>query len=162
MHLKSRSLTKSAKFVFILSFLFYTCSKNTEEIYNYPNVDERLYEYFKKFEEEGKKRGIIVNLVKSNIYGSITKINVKGVVGLCNNSNNKVTIDEDFWARSSHSSKELIVFHELGHCCLQLLHNNAASNSGICKSIMRAGNGDCLDFYNAKTRTELIDELFSN
>lgn len=132
-----------------------------EKIYYYPNVDVRLHEYFKKFEEEGKKRGLKVDLAKSNIYGKIEKINTKGIVGLCGNgNNNKVIIDEGFWARSSYYSKELVVFHELGHCYLQLHHNMNPSNNGICKSIMRSGDGGCLDYYNSETRAELIDELF--
>jgi len=165
MHLTSISLSKllALTLMLILHFFLSSCNKNSEEIYNYPNVDERLHEYFKRFEEEGEKRGLKIDLRKSNITGSIAKINVSGIVGLCNsNGNNKVIIDEDFWARSSYSSKELIIFHELGHCYLQLPHNTNISKGGICKSIMRPGNGSCLDFYNAKTRVKLIDELFFN
>lgn len=161
MSLKIVSLIKFL--VISLIFFLSSCDKNTAELSNYPNVDERLHEYFKRFEEEGEKRGIIVNLEKSNISGNITKINVTGIVGLCNSrNNNEVMIDEAFWTRSSYISKELIVFHELGHCYLQLPHRAQTSINGICKSIMRPGNGGCLDYYNAKTRTELIDELFFN
>lgn len=160
---RSISLTKSVMLIFTLcfGFSFFSCDKNIEEIYDYPNVDERLHEHFRKFQEEGKKRGIKVDLERLNVAGSIEKINVRGVVGLCNiNNDNKVIIDEDFWQRSSYSSKELIVFHELGHCYLQLSHSTKASDSGVCKSIMRPGDGSCLDFYNAQTRTKLIDDLF--
>jgi len=50
----------------------------------------------------------------------------------------------------------------LGHCYLLLSHNTDVSNDGICESIMRPGNGGCLDFYNATTRVKLIDDLFLN
>jgi len=157
-------LTKSIPFFFLASLIFFlaSCAKNTEAIYHYSDVDKRLHEYFKKFEEEGKKRGLTVDLEKSNISGSIATINVNGIVGLCNYSANKVIIDEDFWTRSSNASKELIVFHELGHCYLHLSHNTIPSNDGVCKSIMRPGDGGCLDFYNATTRVKLIDGLFFN
>ncbi len=160
---KSVSFTPPTKLFFILSlsFLFYNCDKQMEEIYNYSNVDERLHPYFKKFEQEGKKRGLIIDLEKANIYGSIEVIQNSGIVGLCGN-NEKVIIDKDFWARSSHYSKELVVFHELGHCYLQLSHSTHIANNGTCKSIMRPGDGGCLDYYNSGTRTKLLDELFSD
>ena len=163
MLLKNVSFSSLTKLFFILSlnFLLYNCEKQIEEIDYYPNADERLHPYFKKFEQEGKKRGLIIDLEKSNIYGSIEVIHNNGIVGLCGN-NNKVVIDEDFWERSSHYSKELIIFHELGHCYLQLSHSTHISNNGTCKSIMRPGDGSCLDYYNSGTRTRLLDELFSD
>ncbi|MFK7982644.1 MAG: hypothetical protein AB8G86_21880 [Saprospiraceae bacterium] len=163
MPIKNVSLYAPTKVFFILSlsFLLYNCEKQIEEINYYSNVDERLHPYFKKFEQEGKKRGLIIDLEKSNIYGSIERIQNNGIVGLCGN-NEKVVIDDNFWARSSHYSKELVVFHELGHCYLQLPHSTHISNNGTCKSIMRPGNGGCLDYYNSGTRTRLLDELFSD
>lgn len=164
MHFKKIFFAKFLVLFFILNLSFFlsSCDKNTAEMYNYSNVDKRLQVHFKKFEEEGNKRGLKVDLEKANISGSITKINIDGIVGLCNSSGNKVIIDEDFWARSSYASKELIIFHELGHCYLQLPHSVNTSNNGICESIMRPGDGGCIDYYNAKTRIKLIDELFFN
>jgi len=164
MPLNNRLLTKSVVFIFLASLFIFlsSCDKQAVEIYNYSAVDVRLQAYFKKFEEEGNKRGLTIDLAKANIAGSIAKINVKGVVGLCNSNNRGVIIDEDFWARSSHASKELIVFHELGHCYLLLPHRTDVANEGICKSIMRPGDGGCLDFYNATTRVKLLDDLFFN
>ncbi len=159
---KNIFLSQSAELAFIigLSILFYTCKKSPEEIYPYPNVDEQLHEYFKKFEEEGKKRGVNVDLIKSEVHGSLTKINANSIVGICNKNTTRVIIDKDFWARSSNSSKELIIFHELGHCYLKLPHSSNATHDGVCLSIMRPGNGGCLDYYNSKTRDKMIDELF--
>lgn len=161
---KNLSFIQSLELFFIISIslLFYTCKKNTEEICIYPNVDEPLHKYFKKFEEEGKKRGVKVDLIKSKVYGSLTKIHANSIVGICDNNKTRVFIDKDFWDRSSDLSKELIIFHELGHCYLKLPHKTNTSNDGVCQSIMRPGNGNCLDFYTSKTREKMIDELFTN
>jgi len=56
--------------------------------------------------------------------------------------------------------KELIVFHELGHCFLQRGHREDALPNGACVSIMRSGIEDCLDNYTSETRSFYIDELF--
>lgn len=164
MRLKNVHLIPSVKLAFIigLSFFFHACDKSVEEIYTYPNVDEQLQEYFKNFEEEGRKRGVKVDLIGSNVHGSLAKIEYNQILGLCNNNTTMVIIDQDFWASSSHLSKELIIFHELGHCYLKLAHNTIVNNNGICNSIMRPGNGDCLDYYNSRTREKMIDELFSH
>lgn len=153
-------------FLSIFCVCFYTCTP--EVTYpSFPNVDPELQPYFFRFEEEGKKRGILVELEKAKIYGSVEKIYVQSntILGFCQantTSSKKIIIDIDFWNRSSNLKKELIVFHELGHCYLNRDHNSEKLSNGTCKSIMRSGYDGCVDYYNDKTRERLIDELFSN
>jgi hypothetical protein len=55
----------------------------------------------------------------------------------------------------------MVVFHELGHCYLGRGHSEETHPNGVCKSIMRSGNGGCFDNYNSTTREAYLDELFS-
>jgi len=129
----------------------------------YPDVDERLWPFFGRFEEEGKKRGISISLIAEGISGEISDIDKERVVGQCNfnrQNPNHVTIDLDFWRNADKDFREFVVFHELGHCHLFRAHRETQNTNGTCKSIMRSGNGDCFDNYNRFTRNLYLDELF--
>lgn len=129
----------------------------------YPNVETELHEYFRRFEEEAALKGLEVNLVNLGIIGVIDEIDEQHVIGRCsyNRFNPRlVTIDASFWNRSSDSSREFVVFHELGHCVLNRGHLEDAFSNGVCKSIMRSGTGSCFDAYNTRNRDYYIEELF--
>ena len=134
------------------------------EIRTFPNVDERLWTYFERFEEEAKQRGIAVDLVASRISGVIENVEEEHIAGLCTTFGNfrpgEITIDAVFWSRASDLFKEFIVFHELGHCYLDRDHREDAFSNGRCVSIMRSGTLDCRDNYNVATRPTYISELF--
>ena len=150
---------KYALFI-LFFFLFIACEKAPIEPIIYPDVTVELCPYFQHFEEEAAKRNIAINLKLAGIKGKLVNIS-RGYVGLCStHAEKEIRIDKDFWERSSDLSRELIVFHELGHCFLDRRHNNQRRADGTCDSIMRNGLGGCVDFYTAKTRTQLLDELF--
>jgi len=144
----------------LLLFFMPACQKEELQAITYLNVAEELCPYFQRFEEEAAARGVIVDLAAAHIKGSFSTIG-NNYIGLCASKEEKeVIIDENFWRRSSQLRKELIVFHELGHCYLGRGHLNERSANGTCSSIMRSGNGTCVDYYTTKTRNRLLDELF--
>lgn len=147
--------------LFILGlFLFTACDKSSIEPITYPDVTAELCPYFQRFEEEAANRNLTVNLKLAGIKGNLVNIS-KGYVGLCSTHGEKeIQIDRDFWERSSDLNRELIVFHELGHCFLDRRHSNQKTVDGTCASIMRNGLGGCVDFYTKRTRSQLLDELF--
>lgn len=127
------------------------------------NFEATLSAYFKSFEQEGAKRGWSINLEQSEIIGEIAEIHQENVAGQCRWSShqpNLVTIDKSFWNNSSDLSKEMVVFHELGHCFLNRGHREDQHTNGQCISIMRSGLEGCLDNYTAATRKTYLDELF--
>ena len=129
----------------------------------FPNVDPELRLYFQRFEDEAAARGIRVDLTAAGISGMIEPIDEDHIAGQCaypRNRPNEVTIDEAFWVRGSDLFREFIVFHELGHCYLFRPHLEDQFQNGACVSIMRSGNGTCLDNYHSGTRASYIDELF--
>lgn len=152
---------KAIKFSFLLLLISMclSCEKESEELITYPDASLELVPYFYSFEKEAAKRSIKVDLRKAEIKGRLTIIH-GSAVGVCNKQEvREILIDQKFWDTSSNLKKELIVFHELGHCFLNRVHNNQISPNGTCLSIMRNGHG-CIDLYTEKTRSDLIDELF--
>lgn len=47
-----------------------------------------------------------------------------------------VLISADYWKYASGPEKEIVVFHELGHCLLNYDHMNAVDSNGMPASIM--------------------------
>ena len=131
----------------------------------YPGVDESLWTYFERFEEEGRQRGIAIDLRSARITGMLEEIERNRVLGQCNyrrGNQNHVTVDEGFWNQTSDLGREFVVFHELGHCFLLRDHLESAFANGACTSIMRSGTGSCRDNYNRFTRDAYLEELFDD
>ena len=132
------------------------------EIFN-GQINESLLPYFEQFEIEAARRGFEVNLEQHGINGTIEEISENFVAGTCTYGTHlpgDVVIDLGFWNNSSAFAKEMVIFHELGHCYLRRDHKETRFSNGTCTSIMRSGNGDCFDNYNPRTREYYIDELF--
>lgn len=130
----------------------------------YPNVDAALWSYFAAFEYEAALRNIRVDLAQERIQGSIENITESNVVGQCSYggyARSHVVIDQNFWSRTNDLSREMIVFHELGHCFLYRDHTEGRFTDGTCLSIMRSGLQACRDNYRSSTRDFYLDELFS-
>lgn len=130
---------------------------------SYPGVDQALWPYFARFEEEAQNRGFVFDLRALTITGVIEEIDEDGVAGQCNyfsHQPNHVTIDLEFWNRASDRGREFVVFHELGHCVLARDHREAAFSNGTCRSIMRSGVEDCRDNYSRVTRSDYLNELY--
>lgn len=150
----------------LMAISFQSCEKEAMIMTadkEYPGVDAELWMYFQRFEMAAAERGVEIDLIARGITGSIEDIDMDNVVGICNhnpNSPNHVTIDETFWMRSSSLRKEMIIFHELGHCYMNLGHRDEANSNGVCKSIMRSGMGGCMDMYTQNSRGGYHDELF--
>lgn len=148
---------------FIVFLLCLSCSKDRSGTKKYPNVDARLWRYFDQFEQEAAIRGHNIDLKSKGLYGEIENIYRHETVGLCShqeNQPNQLIIDNHFWERANNTKKEMIVFHELGHCILDKPHNNRVNSDGTCYSIMRSGSGVCLDLYNQASREKYLNELF--
>ena len=126
-------------------------------------VDDLLLPFFEQFEIEAAARGISIDLAAQGITGGIEEIRERFVAGTCTYGTHlpgDVVIDLGFWNNSSELAKEMVVFHELGHCYLRRGHKESAFSNGVCTSIMRSGSEGCRDNYNNQTREFYIDELF--
>lgn len=171
-HKNRRRYLFAAQFVLGLALLGTGACTQDEEVVNelappapvgYAGVDESLWTYFERFEEEGRRRGVMVDLRSARITGMLEEIERDRVLGQCNyqrGNRNHVTVDEGFWNQTSDRGREFVVFHELGHCFLLRDHLESAFTNGACTSIMRSGTGTCRDNYNRLTRDAYLEELF--
>ncbi len=131
-------------------------------IKSYPNVDENLWKYFEAFELAAQERGFSYDLIALQVEGNFLDLGDNSIAGQCTYNSHApelVTIDTDFWEWSDEWDREMVIFHELGHCVLNRDHNENHIN-GVCTSIMRSGVSGCRDNYNENTRVDYLDELF--
>ncbi|MBI1224526.1 MAG: hypothetical protein GC192_04765 [Bacteroidetes bacterium] len=163
--------------IFTVIFLFGTsCQKDdnlvetvdattTTATKSFPKADKALWTYLQNFEVEAANRSITINLNSTDLTAKIAEITEENVAGSCTyggHAGHDIIIDKGFWnSTNSVYYKEMVVFHELGHCILGRGHLETAFQNNTCKSIMRSGIEGCLDNYNATTREYYLDELFS-
>jgi hypothetical protein len=134
-----------------------------EKVYQVPAL---IQPYIDAFEQEAALRGVtleIDNLIvefESNLQGG-------DAAGLCtfaspSNPTPHVRLDTtSFNWRNNAYHREILVFHELGHCILNRLHRDDKLPNGNAASIMRA-TGEQLygGTLNAFKRAYYLDELF--
>lgn len=157
-------MIKNYHIIFCLSLTILSC-KQEEPPKEFFNVDERLHGYFETFEREAAARGMEIDLNEAILTAQISELQGEGVAGQCsrpvNSLDNDIVIDESFInSNVSDLLKELVIFHELGHCFLQREHREDEYPNGNCISIMRSGVDGCRDNYNSSFRSIYIDELF--
>ena len=160
-------------FLFLLGiFFFFTACEtpidNSEEVIEepartFPLVDEDLWPHFINFEEEAALRGYQFDLNLLEVTGFINDIPRDGVAGTCRSGSHtrEVTVDVNFWNNSGRLRRELVVFHELGHCVLFQDHREQEDQFGRCLSLMNSGTSGCNVPYDLTTREFYIDELFA-
>ncbi len=127
------------------------------------NITSDLGPYFLTFQEEARSYGIDIDYESSNVTATLQQINNGNVAGTCTTNGHNlrdIVIDQSFWDNASHLLKEMVIFHELGHCILGRGHFEGQFSNGICQSIMRSGLGTCIDAYTNNNRDYFIDELF--
>lgn len=114
------------RILIIIPFILFACT------YEYDaGVDAHhlLRPYYEQFLNEAEKRGV---RIAENYHLKIRFGDLKNEVGLCvfkGNSNlREVIIDYDFYKRSERHNIEWLMFHECGHCVLNLDHNNDTLN----------------------------------
>lgn len=137
----------------------------TDGATGYAGVNEALWPFFTAYEEAAARRGKPVDLRLTGIEAAIEELPEEGVAGQCSYGyvqGRRIVIDLEFWENSNDNWREMVLFHELGHCHLDRAHREDAFDSGICKSIMRSGVADCRDAYNVQNRAYYLDELFED
>lgn len=146
-------------FVLLLSLILGTmsCSKDTVE------TDAELIPYFEVFAAEAAQRGITVDYEARRIEGLFQNITDGNVAGQCFRNiekPRKVIIDIDYWDNATEAVREVLVFHELGHCFLERDHDDRKDGNNVCQSIMHSSPQVCDLDLNDMNREEYLDELF--
>jgi len=154
--------------LFSFSLVFFSCELDepVQPSTNLASADipAELAPHFESFQREAAKYGLEVDYASANVTAEIYDIDEGSVAGSCTTNGHTIrhiTIDQSFWSRASHLTREMVIFHELGHCILARGHTESAFQNGICTSIMRSGLGDCADAYTTTNRDYFVEELFT-
>jgi hypothetical protein len=145
----------------LMAFCLLILSVSACQKENEVSVTADLQPYFDSFAAEAKARNRSVDL--GHISGNFAVLNENKVAAKCQSlasGNKNVLVDEVFWKTADAMTREMVVFHELGHCALSRPHTDAAKADGTCESMMQSGAGLCKMIYSTKTRSAYLDELF--
>ncbi|HEV7348651.1 carboxypeptidase-like regulatory domain-containing protein [Telluribacter sp.] len=128
-------------------------------------VDSEMAPYLLRFEKEAARRGVNISQQLKEIDVAFGTVANDGIYGQCTRSTKqrkRILINRVQWRKDEDLAHERIVFHELGHCVLDLPHSNQAFSNGTCQSIMNGTeNGfSCAQNYSYRTRTYYLDQLF--
>ena len=133
-------------------------------------VDNTIKPFLNKFIHEYENRGH--SLDPSNISISIIPYSVElfgdtNVAGVCYfdhpfmGPEPTIVLQKEMWAKIGFSMKEVIIYHELGHCLLNRDHCEYVdpTRTGYA-SIMGPNAAHIVDNF-VNNRKEMLDELFS-
>lgn len=141
---------------YIALILFFTsCGK--------PIIDHMDLVYLYAYEAKKFNNVIDNNLFSDGKVNFVVKSELpKGVVGLCTKWTNgkwNIKINGDYWNTISDKSKELLMFHELGHCFHDFEHRNGNDNNNMPLSIMHPYTFSGEYYYDNRFR--YLNELHS-
>ncbi len=142
-------------FIF-LPLLLLGCEENPSQ--SNPEFDP----FLNSFEEAAEERSVPLDLSEVTLF--LTEDLESIIQGQCvqyASGKSEIRIKQEFWNNASYWEKELLVFHELGHCILARSHDDSVDSLGHCKSIMRTSANLCHLEYGAENRDYWLDELFS-
>lgn len=136
------------KYLFLICLAFTGCGKP-------PSIDLTFQPYVDQFNIEASKYGYY-NLTKdvSIEFGDTTEH-----AGICHTGSSLIDINATFWSHFNVVQKEILIFHELGHCAFGKNHNEQKDSFGnpvsIMYPIMLAAN------VYTNNRVNYINELFN-
>jgi hypothetical protein len=145
----------------ILAAVLTACQEDpiAPSVYNVPDI---IQPYVDAFEQEASLRGISLNINNLQVEFA-TNLNSGTAAGLCDTFNHVIKLDTTStnWKNNLYT-REILVFHELGHCVLKRGHRDDELPNGNLASIMRA-NGEQVygGGLNEFKRQYYLDELFN-
>jgi predicted SprT family Zn-dependent metalloprotease len=141
------------KLLLLITLLVATaCGKEQTPVFQYGRlVPAELETYVASFEKHYGKS-------LENIRFDFVSL-AKPTVGRCWMDEHLVEFDKDYWDNANETTRELLVYHELGHCELRREHTDAKHTDYRPVSIMHPILLWYVEYLAHKQ--EYIDELFS-
>ena len=143
-------------FTLFLLLLLLGCEENPLQ------SDPEFDPFLNSFDEAATERGVSIDLSSVTLY--LSEELQTAIHGQCiqyASGKSEIRIRRQYWNSASFWEKELLVYHELGHCILQRSHDDSTDDMGHCESIMRTSASTCRLEYSAGNREIWLDELFS-
>lgn len=144
------------------------CQKEEQTVF----VDPELSEYTDRFIQEASLRNVSI----PGEFSAFLVDNIEGSQAACGRglspnlfpdevSFPTIFIDRDCWVNMKPTTREILVFHEMGHAFLDRIHTDGVLANGYQKSIMCGGTQqDCSDFpdygFCTNFREYYLNELF--
>ncbi len=120
------------KYVMLLTLFQVACGQ--------PRLEVGGFEYYlEKFELEALKhyKYVITKDLKIRMVDKIEGMDKPGIVGLCSETlgfNPNIQILRSYWEAVNETEREMLIYHELGHC---ILGRNHSSYNGIMSATLR-------------------------
>ncbi|RMG64730.1 MAG: hypothetical protein D6722_16640, partial [Bacteroidetes bacterium] len=157
---------RNLSLLFLGPFLLLSACKREDippKAYEVPAI---IQPYVDAFEQEAAARGLDLNIDNLTVeFG--TDLQGGDAAGLCtfasqNNPTPRIQLDTtSFNWRNNEYHREILVFHELGHCILNRLHRDDLLPNGNIASMMRStGEQIYGGSLNGFKRDYYLDELF--
>lgn len=123
-----RGLRDSARPVFALLLLLGGCARGNH--HDIVGIDSTFQPYYDSF---GATYGIYVGVP----IGFMTlAAPMDGQCRTYNDGYRQIAIDPTYWQSASEADRKNVIWHELGHCLFNRLHNRLTLSDGCPKSIM--------------------------
>jgi|GEM_PF-1439353 len=129
-------------------------------------VDPEFQPFIERFRQEAAIRNVDVSEKLENIsiiFGDIEESGISGTCFFHSELKDLILIDSNWWnLRLDFEEREHLIFHELGHCALEILeHRDDETDCNECLSYMRTNSDLCsANYYAPKWRAYYLDELF--
>ena len=151
----------------LLLALFFSCRQELPLRYEIPQMaSQQVDDFFNEAETRGfqfEKENLVVILSDSAIVQSGNYLCGNSFGPLTGDIQHMVSIDTQCLAwRYNALSREILIFHELGHIFLERNHLEVTLPNGDFKSIMTGSSWEIRDFYTEAPdkRAYYLDELF--
>jgi hypothetical protein len=135
-------------------------------VYN-PIETEEFGVYVRLFQKEAQSRDVDLTMPTLDRTLRVYQVDRfqqdfedNGVIGLCVKTSGALSIyvSKRHWDSYDSQQREMLVFHELGHCVLNLDHDRSMDFEGVPNDLMYPVNFDSLYYY--KYRKFYLDHLF--
>ena len=153
-------------FKIFLVIVLVLCGLSKKITFGFGEIDDAFKPHLEQWVKDAKKyHGPEYKLPHiSVVFGGESDVKLLGpsVIGVCIPipGNPVVKIHRDFWRFSSYTTREQLLFHELGHCILNRWHNDDTIFGDpvtIMHSYLNAA-----EYAYRKRREYYIKELFTN
>ncbi len=142
----------------LLAVVLTGCGRGVETSTEY-HVDSEFTEYSEAFEAASVERGLSYKADVSIEFGDVG-LEYSAVAG-CKRplvGGRHIVVDRVLWDRLESAEREVIIFHELGHCILNRSHDDRKDNGQIVSLMYFAPVGVAPMFQ--REGKKYLDELF--
>ena len=133
------------------------------------NIDPSFQKYVDRFVEAALEREIVIDFSDTGLEVQFDDLPEESAgecseLGSFSSGSHRIRISTDFWQEADELAKEVLIFHELGHCELGRIHDNQIFSTMDWKSIMRGfplPQKDPAVNFTGIRKSYYLDELFN-